>query len=171
MNRPRAFSLIELSVVLVIVAIAAAAVTLNARGRMRHVTLADAVGAFVAYERTTRVAARQQDRPMVLSIDVSGGEVRRVSTDDGRPESVPMTLPGRVSVARVLIRDRRIDYGAAAIRINTHGLSCTYAVLLGDGTRSQWLVVPGLTGRIVEVGDEDEVLDILAATGPRSDAG
>jgi len=166
-RRRRAFSLIELSVVLVILAIAAAAVALNARARMRRATLDDAVGALGRYDGATRAAARRQDRPIALLMDLSAGRVNRVSPDGDEIDAAPLMLPGGVRIARVLVGDRCIDYGEAAIRINTLGLSRSYAVLLDDGNNRRWLLAAGLTGRIVEIEDEDEVADILAATAGR----
>ncbi len=166
-----AFSLIELTVVLLILAISAAAVTLRIQrplGTARMRDLTDAIGHF---DRLTRVSAQEQDRPLRIVADLSEGTLRR--TDDrGRSlETRPLRVPKGFEIRRALVRGRETERGEVIIPCSRRGLTPSYALLVVGGGRQQWVVVAGLTGELVEVGSEKQVREILAMAGAGRDAG
>jgi prepilin-type N-terminal cleavage/methylation domain-containing protein len=164
--KARAFSLIELSLVLLIIAIAAAAVTLRVQGPMGHARMRDAVDAIGQFDRTTRQAARAQDRPLWLTVDLAAGTIRRV-TDSGREaDGAVLSLPDGFAMERLLVRGQETGDSARALTCSRSGLVPTYALLLRGGGERRWLVVAGLTGELLEVAGEGEARELVAATGP-----
>lgn len=168
--KPRGFTLIELSVVILIVGIAAAAVTLKVQRPLQFARLGDAVGALVDFDQTTRSAARGQDRPLRMMMNVSSGTVRRLGETGQTPGGSTLGLSSPVRLARVLVRQQDCRDGEIAIMCSRKGLTPTYAVLLESGSRRQWVVFVGLSGQVVQVDSENEARDILAAASLGRDA-
>jgi prepilin-type N-terminal cleavage/methylation domain-containing protein len=167
----RAFSLVELTVVLLILAIMAGAVAVSARGPLRKVGIERTVDEIIAFDRLTRQYARQQDRAIRLLVDLSAGELRRTD-EEGRGElGEPLRLASGYSVARLRLAGQDIASGQVAISCSALGLTPTYAVLLeGAGGRRQWVLVAGLSGQIVGTGDDKETENILAMLEARPHA-
>jgi prepilin-type N-terminal cleavage/methylation domain-containing protein len=168
----RAFSLIEVTLVVLILAITAGAVALGVRSPIHRLGLDQCVDEIVAFDRLTRVYAREQDRPVRLMVDLDGGQFRR--TDERAVEELgqALVLPSGYRVARLLLLDRTIGSGGVALSYSALGLAPTYAILVeGPGGRRRWMLVAGLTGQVRECGDEEEVSNILAAVDARHHAG
>ena len=165
----RGFTLIELTIVLLIMAIVAAAVTLRLHTPLRHAELRDVAGAVAQYDRTTRLAAREQDRPLRMVVGLSS---RRISRTDerGRATGAPLALPGRVAIEQLIVRTQTAHEGEVGISCSRLGFTPTYAMRLGAGGMHRWIVVVGLTGEAVEVDNEDQARQILEAAG-RGNAG
>ena len=171
--RRQAFTLAELTVVLTIIAVVAAAVTLRIQGPLGRARQRDVVESIGAFDHTTRVAAREQDRPLRLVIDAEAGELRRADGDGRLLESGRLRLPDGFRFERLLLRGADADAGFAGVSMvpcSRHGLTPSYALLLDCGGVRRWLLVAGLTGTVVEVADEDEARQTLAVTGLRGDA-
>ena len=166
-----AFSLIELTVVLLILAIASAAVTLKIQRPLRTARIRDLTDAISHFDRLTRVAAKEQERSLVIVVDMSKGELHR--TDDrARPlESIPLRVPEGLTIERVLIRSEEMVRGKAFIPVSRRGLTPSYALLVVGGGQKQWVLIAGLTGEPAEVRNEKQVREILAAVGVGRDAG
>lgn len=162
----RGFTLIELTVVLLILAILAAAVTLRAQGPMSAARVDDAAGAVAAYDAATRSAAQSQDRPLTLVIDLSEGRLSREDAHGRRVDSMPLDLPSSVRLS-LWLDGRRIEGGQASIRVSSHGQTPSYAVRIASSGRETWRVFAGLTGGTLAVEDESQVQDILAVGAGR----
>ncbi len=158
--------MIELSVVILIMAIAAAAVTLNVRRYLGGARMDDAAGAIADFDRTTRAAALAQDRPLRMAIALSAGKIQRADQAGHLLPGSGLVLPGAFRFSRLLLRERDIRDGEATVSCSRTGLTPTYAIELDDGSRRQWLVVAGLTGQFLKVDSEKEAKDILAAGTP-----
>lgn len=165
----RAFSLIELTAVILILAIVAAAVALRVQTPMRHARLGDATGAIGQFDRMTRRAAREQDRPLRMVVALPAWRLSR--TDErGRATSPPMVLPSGTIIEQLLVRDQSAASAEVAISCSRLGLTPTYAMLVSSGGERRWIVVAGLTGEVVEVKSEQEVHEIIEATAARHNA-
>lgn len=165
-----AFSLTELTVVLLIVAIVAGAVALRVQGPLGRAQVNDVVGAVASFARTTRAAAREQDRPMRLVVDLSAGTLRRTD-DHGRAIGGPaLTLPDGFSVHRLLLERQDVTASDVAIPCSRRGLMPTCGLEFRGRGQRQWVVVAGLTGELVQVDSEQEARKIVAATGVRRHA-
>jgi prepilin-type N-terminal cleavage/methylation domain-containing protein len=169
--RTAGFTLVELTVVLLILAIAAGAVVLRVEGPLRRAEMEDVMDRIARFDGNSRVLARRHDRPLRLAVNLATGELSRRSVEDGSECGPPLELPEGYRLARLLIRDREIGVGEASVSINGSALSPTYAVLVEGPNRSLWLLVCGLTGQVVRSDDEKEIRDILEATFLRRDAG
>lgn len=167
--RSNGFSLIELSVVLLVIAIAAAAVTLRSEGPLHRARMRDVTGRIAEFDRLSRVYAAQNDKALRLNIDLARREFSRSDRRGDQPGSV-CRLPAGWTIEKVVMRDKEITSGSTAISCSRHGFTPSYALLIEDGKgRRQWLLLAGLTGELVKVDDEKEIADIFAALGGRSD--
>jgi prepilin-type N-terminal cleavage/methylation domain-containing protein len=168
----RAFSLVELIVVLLVLAIVAGVVAVSARGPLRKVGIERTVDEVVAFDQLTRQFARQQDRALKLLVDLSAGEFKRTDEEGRDVLGEPLRLAPGYRVARLRLAGQDIASGQVAISCSALGLTPTYAVLLeGPGGRRQWVLVAGLSGQIVGTSDDEQVQDILALLEARPYAG
>jgi len=178
------FSLIEITLVMLIMAIVAAAVTLRAQGPMQSAKMDEVAAMIGDFDRLTRVYARRHDRPVLLVVDLSTGRLSRTARDgaysSGEDIGEPLELPQGYTIDALMVRRQDIRAGSASIAFGRRGLSATYAILLvGPGGRSQdptqkrWLCVTGLGGQVLEMAesDEEQLRDLLAATAPRRKGG
>lgn len=169
--RRTGFSLLELTVVLLIMAIVASAVVLNTRGPMHNARADEIVARIGEFDRLTRSSAQQQDIPLRLVVDIPAGTIRRVIGDDDENFTPPLTLPSHCRIDAVRIGERRLIRGSAVIECSRQGITPSYAIhLIFDDDRSVWLLVAGLTGQFTTLENETELQDIWQATGG-SDAG
>ena len=166
----RAFSLVEVTVVILIMAIVAAAVTIRIQTPMRHARIEDAAGTIGQFDRMTRLAAREQDRPLRMVLGLPARELKRTD-EHGGPAGMPIALPTGVTVEQLLVRGQAASGTQVAISCSSRGLTPTYAMLVSSGGQRRWIVVAGLTGEVVEVESDQEVRRIIETTASRSDAG
>ncbi len=165
--RSKGFSLIELAAVLLIVAVAAAAVTLRTEGPLRRARMRDVTGHLAEFDSLTRVYARQHDRPLRLVVDLATGRISR-SDERGNRIGTSYELPSGCTIARLVVPSEDITVGSMAISCSRGGFTPSYAMLIEDGSgRRQWLLWAGLTGELVRIDDEKEVEDIFTSLGGR----
>jgi prepilin-type N-terminal cleavage/methylation domain-containing protein len=168
----RGFTLIELAIVILILAIVAAATVLRLGGPLRRVQMGDVVDLVAAFDGLARDYARTHDRAVWLVVDVPQRRLRRASGENGADLGAPLALPPGYRVAQVWLRGQPRGYGRTAIPCSQHGLTPSYGLLIeGPGGRRQWLVFAGLSGQNVQVKNEREVQAILGPAAPRSHAG
>jgi prepilin-type N-terminal cleavage/methylation domain-containing protein len=169
--KTQGFTLLELAVVLLILAIVAGAVTLHLETPLRRARMRDLVDDFAAFDRFTRTQAREQDRPLRLEADLGTGRLRWTNDLGTETLGAPLLLPSDYRIARMFVRGQDLVGGCAAVSCSRQGLMPTYALLLaGSGRTSQWILVAGLTGQCVEMDSEDAVRKTFAALRPRPDA-
>lgn len=170
--RVRGFTMIELTAVLVILAVAAAAVTLRMEAPMRNAQMADVIDEIAAFDDLTRSFARRHDRAVRLVVDTSAGRLSRHGEGDVEQLGTPLELPDGYRIARLLTRSEDVSAGSVSIRCSERGLTPTYAMrIAGPADRSCWVVIAGLTGETVRLeNNEDETRRIIEATGVRTDA-
>lgn len=169
MNR-RAFTMIELTVVLLILAITAGAVTLRIRRPLQTAKARDLAGAIGQFDRVTRVAAQQQDRPLAIRIDPFEGVLTRTDHAGRRIETLPLRLPNGFKIKELRIQQRTSTAQKRSIPISRHGLSPSYAMLIEGNGQSQWIAFAGLTGASFQPETDAQAKDIFAEIGPRGDA-
>jgi prepilin-type N-terminal cleavage/methylation domain-containing protein len=162
-----AFTMIELTAVLLILAITVAAVAMRAQTPLRQANMREAVDAIADYGMVTRQAARQQGQTMWLSVDLSAGTFARIGARGQALGGAPLTLPTGMKVERVLVAGRLevADAQQVSIPVGPAGLTNSYGLLLSSGPRRQWVIVAGLTGELTQVDSEQEARDILATAG------
>jgi len=166
-RRGKAFSLVEIMVVLVIMAVVAGAVTLRLEGPLKRASMRELVDCVAGFDRLTRVWAREQDRPVTIVVDMAEGELSRVALD-GKDEATAvgsaLVLPERFEVAEVRTVLGRNEGGRAEIPCSRRGFSASYALCLEDDSgMRQWILFAGLTGQMIQADDERQVQTIFEA--------
>lgn len=145
----RAFSLIELMAVLIILGLIAGVVAVSVKGKDGRMRMEDVSGELRQFERQTREHARTFRRPTQLVFDLRSGKVRRVDAQGQRPQTAPMQLPRGFRLAEVKLADRSVRDGEVGLPCSSLGMTATYAVLLeGPQKQKQWFVFGGLTGEV-----------------------
>lgn len=167
----RAFTLIELTLVLLILSILAASATLRAQRPLSRARMIDVIGQIEHFDHVTRTAAREQGRAMYTIVDLTAGELRRSDEEGESLEIAPLQLPRGFSIESVLVRDNAIYNGRTAISCNRQGAMPTYAILLAGPGMKQWLAFAGITSQMIKLEDEQQAQEIIDATGERGHAG
>jgi prepilin-type N-terminal cleavage/methylation domain-containing protein len=184
--RRRAFTLIEVMAVVMILGLLVGATVWLMVDDARRASRADAVGRLAQADRLARLAAKRLGAPCVLRCDLDAQRVRRIVRAEGGREEVShaVRLPPGCRIAEITLPEgprrstrarrtragRTVDAGAVDIAYSTAGRSPTYALRLvcedGRGRRTDaegeehadgWLVVAGLTGQVMVVQDEEEI--------------
>lgn len=156
-----------MSAVLLLMAIAAAAVTLRVQSPLTAARVEDVVGRLHQADSHTRVACREQGRPLKLVLDTVNGRVFRAEVDN-KPLATLLELPEGTRIEKVLSAVGEIASGQASIYFTAQGLTPSYAVGLDSGGRKDWILLAGLTGQLVQVKDEVEARAILGLASRRN---
>lgn len=168
----RAFSLVEVAMVLLVLALVAGAVTLRVRPILLRMDMRACLDEAAEFDRMSRAIAREHGRPVLLVFDLAEGRVRRTGEDGRERLGEPLDLPPGRRLAEVRLAGRPVRSGCASVSISAAGLGPTYALAIEgrDGTDRRWLLMAGLTGQVVEAADGKEVDDAFAAIKARNDA-
>jgi prepilin-type N-terminal cleavage/methylation domain-containing protein len=168
--RNSAFSLIEITVVILVLAIVAGSVALRMGGTVRRARMGDVVGQVEQFDRLARLHAREHDRPLRLVVDMSAGTIKRTDPRGRDEPCPPLVLPDDCRIARLWIKGQAVESGSVSITCSRLGLTPSYALLLeGPAGQRKRLLAAGLSGRFVEPNSDDETRNILAwATAPKA---
>ena len=171
MRLRRGFSLIELTVVLLILALVSASVAVAVREPLHRVGLRGALDDLAEFDHLTRTYAREQDRPVVLVFDLDAGVIRRMD-ETGRTElGLALRLPADYRIVRLRAGEDDWRSGQTVLAVSALGLTPTYAVLVtGPGPRAQWMALAGLSGQLLEPKNDAEVDNLFKARQMRPDA-
>ena len=166
------FTITELAVVILILAIIAGAVCLRTGSLVRRTEMTDVVGQIVAFEAASRRYAMEHDTAVHLRVRMQDSRIGRIDTTKAEPLGCDLYLPDGFSIARLLVRGQDLSEGEVHIRCSSRGLTPSYALLVESkqGHR-QWLLVAGLTGQITRMDNEKHVREILARPPERPDVG
>ena len=154
----RAFTLIETLAVIALLAILTAAAVVSLSGTRRAARAEDAIERLMAFDRTTRDAARRVGRASGLRFELNRARVGRTNAEG---EPTPLALEG-ARVTRVIVRGESIGYGEVVVPFSDRGQSPSYAVLLSAQAGERWVAFAGLTGQAFVVSDERDVQEILS---------
>lgn len=164
----RGMTLIELTTVLVILSLMAAAIVVNLRGPLRRAQLETAIERLANLDDQARLHASRFGRPrqLVIPLDESWIDILDELDDSSRANRTDL---GPVQIGRVIVAGRTVDHDEAMIEINSQGGSPTYAVRLDSASgQSEWLLFAGVTGQFTRTTNSREVADAfrqIATTG------
>lgn len=171
----RAFTLVEVAAVTLVLAVLAAGAALSFAGPLRSMRAGDAVERVRAFDATARLAARRSGRPVEMRFGDPPGTLARRDDADGRGGGTIAfrgALPGGYGVDRVLQASGNDDVTnddgrRAVVRCSVAGLTRSYAVRIVGPGLDRWLVFAGLTGQVIEARDETNVEAIFDAARRR----
>jgi len=170
-RRARGFTLIELTVVILILAILAAVVTVRLDGPAARARMSDAVDRLAAMDTLARTLAQVRDVPLRLIMDLSEDTLRATDAAGRDDVASACALPGNFRIGAVRTSGGERTAGRVDIPVSPLGLAPTYAVQLeGPGHRKQWILVAGLSGERVEI-DETELRAFFEPPQARRNAG
>jgi len=168
--RRRAFTLIELIVVVALAAIMATLVTVSLAGNLRAARASDVAQSIATSDRLAREYARRFDRPVTLVFDLSQSTLTRAGGDPSHNST--LHLPAGLRIARLVTATTDTTSGQVTIPCSAAGQTPSYALLLTDGRgRQHWTITAGLTGQTSTASDENEVRDIFTALRPSASGG
>jgi prepilin-type N-terminal cleavage/methylation domain-containing protein len=161
MNR-RGFSLIELTVVLLILSITAGAVAMRVSGPMRNAQMREVLSQVEQFDLLTRRYARNHDRALHLVVDPAAGELRREDANGREDLGRPLSLPRGFRIGQLVLAEETFEGGTVAISCNRLGLTRTYALRIdGPNGRVRWLLFTGLTGQVTETNNAQKLETIF----------
>jgi prepilin-type N-terminal cleavage/methylation domain-containing protein len=160
----RAFTLIELIVVIVIMGLLATLAVLSTGGMMDRYQLSQAAETIEIFDARARRSAHSLRQPIRAIIQPNQRRLVIASPGGNTSRSVAaqFRLPRAVEIAEIRLRRRVTAAGNFEIDYNRQGSSPTYALRLQRGKMSRWLVVLGVSGQIVTLKNEGEVDEILS---------
>ncbi|QEG02839.1 hypothetical protein Mal15_69600 [Stieleria maiorica] len=157
----RGFSLIELIVVLVLMAILASLTTFSLRGVIARQRLGRAVEVVEQFDTALRRAARHHRRRVAATIDRGRG---RLTVDLSGESARTFALPRQVSIDAIRFGPVPASRSGAQVTANPDGSTPSYALRLTTGDTGRWIFLAGGSGQIV---DDFDPMAIDLALGMR----
>ncbi|MEM9587059.1 MAG: prepilin-type N-terminal cleavage/methylation domain-containing protein [Planctomycetota bacterium] len=151
----RAFTLLEMVVALLIIAILASVSVLSFRGSIDRHRLEQGVDLVARFDARLRRESIRANQPIRATIRRDRGEF--VIPDRG----VSWALPGPVALDAFRVASQVSARQSVELASDRFGQSASYAVKLRAGKFHQWLVVLGGSGQVIRVSDEDQVESYL----------
>lgn len=159
----QAFTLIELTAVLVILALLSAAAVVTFGVPLQRARSADAVASLRSFDAYARQAAGRFNRPSQIIIDLDRQMLTRTAAE-------PLHLPQVLRIAEVRLAAHRQTSGQVKIPCSAAGLTPSYGLHLTGPETDRWILVAGLSGQITEIDDERSLDNLLRALSARRDA-
>ena len=172
MTHRRAFTLIEMVLVVALLSLTSAAVVWNLTGSSQAAQLERAIGHIAHVDQVARGHALAFDRETVLKFETGSGRVNwSVAGDDPGPGAHRMDLPGGCVVRAIRTKSEGIESGEASVRFSKDGVCPTYALLVAGASQRQWIIVTGLTGhcRAVTENECEKLMDMSVSARPDAD--
>jgi prepilin-type N-terminal cleavage/methylation domain-containing protein len=158
----RAFTLIELTAVLAIIAIILGIVAVSLRAPYQRARLQEAVERMAFADRQMRSHARGHFHPCQLAIDLDRSALEIIDSRERDAPRRAFTLGGGIRIGHVVSGTGSVEQGDTHIACSSNGLTETYAIRLqGAGRTQHWLLFAGVTGQMTEMNDEEEVLSLF----------
>jgi len=157
----RAFTLIELVVVLAILGMLTALASLSLSGVMDRYQLGCAAEAIESWDGRNRRDARRSRETIEAMIRPEKNEFQILEAPLASNSGRTMTsMPGKVEIVGVKMKRGGVSGRDTPIRFNKQGRSPNYAIELKRGNMRRWLIILGFSGQVITV-DRGEDVDAL----------
>lgn len=165
-GRRSAFTLLELVIVMLILAILSALAVVSFRSVIDRQQMMLAIESFRRFDAQARREARLQGTTIPVAIDRGRGQLRWGSGTRNRVFRLPRQIEIaelRASADRATAGNlsragsRSITSSTAGLYYAADGSSPTYALKLARGDLQRWFVVLGLSGQVVPCDREEQV--------------
>lgn len=161
----KAFTLVEMMVVLLLMALIAGGITLSLAGAGNNAKTTDIIGRIEKLDFQLRTFACQFNKPADLIINLDTGTLTQATMLDAnniRPLPA-IVLPSHITIRRVAIKDQEIYSGEIAIHFSEMGITPSYALWLEtDKAESHGLFFSGLTGQATRFENKKTTDNIFA---------
>lgn len=172
----RGFTLIEIAVVLVLVALLASAIAVSASGMIRGATLEETIAQIESLDREARQTAQRLSAPVELHINRETKQfILRAPDTPGEPPLSSLVLSRRFELAQAwrLVQGEPQDDETLVVRYEPDGTATTWGLTISDRNTQDDLasvVILGMTGQMTQWEDHEQAKDILAeALGRHAD--
>jgi prepilin-type N-terminal cleavage/methylation domain-containing protein len=165
----RGFTLIEIMVAVMLLALLATAAALSFAGPLRTSQASEALDQVRSIDATSRQFARRFGRGVQVVFDMTDNTIAR-REGDGKI-AFRLSLPRGYCVERVrTAAGADSSSGECVVECSSLGLTRSYAVhVVGPGL-DKWLLFAGLSGQVSVVNDESQVTEIFAPRPSRERA-
>ena len=158
----RGFSLIELTAVLLIAALLAAAVSLSVRSAGNSMRADDVIERLVEFDDRSRQLTSTRHKPVKLVFELDKQRLSCVAGGSDEPPTGVWRIPADFEIEALLLKDQKITRGVGTIDCSSYGVTPTYALKLRHRSKKEfWLLFAGMTGQFQELGGEDQVREIF----------
>jgi len=157
-----AFTLIELTVVIVLLGIISTAAALTFRSSLQAASATDAIAQIKYLDSTARRRAVRFNQPVELVFDLSNSSLSRREGNKRNDVSFSSPLPRGFSIDQINIAGQSTFNGEISITCSPTGLTSSYALHLIGPNFDRWLLFAGLSGQITLIQNEETVQDILS---------
>jgi prepilin-type N-terminal cleavage/methylation domain-containing protein len=165
MNHRRAFTLVEVMLVVLLVGTLAAVAVMSFARPLRAARVREAIAEVGAFDAAARRLARRSGREVEIVIDAY--EQRLTRREQDREPASHLTLPGGLRIEQVRSSGDAAHESPLTIRVAPHGWSRSYAVRVVGPEFDRWLLVAGMSGQVTVIEDESKVEAILARASGR----
>jgi prepilin-type N-terminal cleavage/methylation domain-containing protein len=165
----RAFTLLELLVVLAISVALAASVAVNMAGPYGRARAEQSIAELISWLSRIRESASHQSSSCRIQIDLSQGFLQQRTNSERACR--PFMLPEYLRIKSIRFADRISDCGIVTIPLTTLGCTPSFALeLVSSSGKSQWLFIVGGSGQILQLTPE-EFAHVFKWLAPRPDTG
>lgn len=162
------FTLLEVLVVLVIIALVTSIVAVRLQIPLQTAQLENAIRQVAFVDSQTRAHAREVSTACQIVYQLDHGQVFAQARGGHGARRFAFSLPGPLRLKQVWCP--LLDHGTGRVQIDVsaRGTSSTYAVCIEiPQSASRWLLFSGLTGQVLypqDDADVHQILDILRAS-------
>ena len=158
--RHSAFTLVELMIAILLMAVLSSGVALSFNRTLRRARATDTIEQLRSFDATSRLYAHRYGRTERNVFDIAANTLAR--REGNKDASYQVSCPSGYWVEEIRVGGQSFhDPDLAAIDISALGLSPSYAVRLRGPGLDQWLLFAGLTGDMTQVSDEATLLSLL----------
>ena len=166
------FTIIELTVVILIIAIVAAAATINLSTPLANAKFQDVQIDLESFLLQARNRAANTDTAIEVTINIDNNIVTQKVAGTELENQKRLALPADYKIKRIVGEDFDISQGKMAVTYSTKGFADSYAILIAGKSNTQhWLLVSGLTTALTSLNDEKEVKNLFKAINKSNNAG